>query len=77
MNNVEADFQQECRTFTALTALKAAEGMTLSERIMIYRGVTALLPDDSAARSAAVSACVGLEQADRNQLRLFELLDNQ
>ncbi len=77
MNSPDEDFQMDCMTFTARTALKAAESMPLSERVMIYRGVVALLPAGSAARQIAESTSAALEEADRAQLRLFEILDSQ
>ena len=77
MNSTEADFQTDCMTFTARTALKAAEAMPLSERVMIYRGVVELLPVGSAARLMAESTSAAMEEADRAQLRLFEILDTQ
>lgn len=77
MNSTEGDYQNDCMTFTARTALKAAETMPHSERVMIYRGVIALLPMGSTARQMAESTSAALEEADRAQLRLFQILDSQ
>ena len=77
MSSPETDFQEDCQSFTALTVLKAAEDMPLPKRIMIYRGIIALLPAGSKARTIAESASAALELADRNQLQLFELLDSR
>lgn len=76
MTQTQSEFQEDCQNFTALTALKAAEGMPLSSRVMIYRGIIALLPPGSAARTTAENASAAMEQADRNQLHLFKLLDH-
>lgn len=74
MSQIATEFQAECQSLVANVALHAAESMPLSQRVMIYRGVTALLPAASEASRLAEKAYQALSEADRNQLRLFEIL---
>jgi hypothetical protein len=70
----DEEFQQECESFAAKTALSVAQSLPLDKRVMLYRGIITLLPPGSESRSIAEQASQALEQADRLQLRLFEIL---
>lgn len=76
MNTITSEFQNECQQLAAFVALEAADGLPLQKRIMIYRGIIPLLADGSQERAHAEAVADSLEHADKNQLRLLEILKN-
>lgn len=76
MNDLSNEFQEECQYFAAAVALEAAQDLPLCKRIMLYRGILPLLPEGSVARAHAEAAAFTLEQADKEQLRLIEIIQN-
>lgn len=71
----KAEFVQECRHLVAVTAVAASEAMPLSKRIMIYRGLASLFPDGSDEARHAQEVAEALDIAERQQLRLTNILD--
>jgi pantothenate synthetase len=72
--NPSDEYQQDCERLVASVAIRAADGLGLSSRAMIYRGIISLLPENTEERAEAEKASKALEAADQSQLRLFSLL---
>lgn len=76
MSPIRNEYQVECQYYTASVALDAANSMPYSNRIMIYRGILPLLPDGTEAKAHALAVVSSMEQSDKEQMRLIEIIQN-
>lgn len=72
----EEQFTLDCLRKVARIALANAANLSTSESVMIHRGIAAMFPKGNPEHEVALNTANTLEQAEQNQLKLTQLLDN-